>query len=129
MKRGIPMTTQTPADIENGGNKQATPEQKNIVLLVYILQAASFLVGVTAIAALILAYIKREEMRGTWLESHINWQIKTFWYGLLGFIGVLLLVVLIGGFILLATAIWVIFRIVKGWLAYSEGKSVPDGLF
>lgn len=124
------MTTDPATGNEAGFAREPSQEQKNIVLLVYILQAASFLVGVTAIAALILAYIKREDMRGSWLESHINWQIKTFWYGLLGsFVGALLLVVLVGGFILLATAIWVIFRIVKGWLAYSEGKGVPNGLF
>ena len=124
------MTTEPAVGEDPLSVREPSQDQKNIVLLVYILQAAAFVVGITSIAAIILAYIKREDLRGTWLESHINWQIKTFWYGLLGgFIGALLLVVLVGGLILLATAIWVIFRIVKGWLAYSEGKGVPNGLF
>src|SRR5690606_1791453 len=62
-----------------------------------------------------------------WLESHFNWQIKTFWYALAGlFIGFLLLIILVGGLIMLATTIWMIYRIVKGWLAFNDGKELPD---
>src|SRR5690606_6968200 len=93
-----------------------TPQQKNLVLLVYILQAASFFVGISAIAGVIVNYLKRADVRDTWLESHFQWQIKTFWYALVGtIIGLVLLVVVIGGLVLFATMIWVIYRIVKGW--------------
>lgn len=107
-----------------------TDQQKNIVLLVYILQALSFVAGVTAIAGLIVNYLKRDEVRGTWLASHVSWQIKTFWYALLGsVIGLLLLIVGIGLLVLPLVALWYIYRIIKGWLAYSESKELPDAFF
>jgi uncharacterized membrane protein len=96
---------------------------KTITLVVYALQAASFLVGVTWIAAVIINYIKKEDVAGTWLESHFRWQIRTFWYGLLySVIGVITIVFGIGWAILMADLVWVIYRIVKGWLRLSEGK-------
>jgi uncharacterized membrane protein len=131
----MPPITRTPIAMANDISTETTStevskDQKNIVLLVYILQAASFVVGITALAAIIVDYIKRDELRGTWLESHINWQIKTFWYALLsGFIGVVLLVVLVGWLVLVATTVWVVYRIIKGWLFFNDGKSLPDELF
>jgi len=105
-------------------------QQKNTVLIVYILQALSFVVGVTSIAGLIINYLKRDDVKGTWLESHVRWQIKTFWYTLLGsVIGVVLMIVGIGFIILLAMVVWYIYRIIRGWLAYSEGKELPDAFF
>jgi uncharacterized membrane protein len=59
---------------------------KNLTQLVYILQAISLAVGLTAIAGLILNYLKRDEVKGTYLEDHFRWQIKTFWYALVGVI-------------------------------------------
>ena len=105
-------------------------QQKNLVLLVYILQAASFLVGVTFLAGVIVNYLKRDEVQGTWLATHFAWQIKTFWYAVLGFVvGFILLIVVIGGLILFLTSVWVIYRIIKGWLAFNDGKELPDTLF
>lgn len=105
-----------------------TEQQKNVVLIVYVLQAVSFVVGLTSVAGVIINYLKRDEVKGTWLESHMRWQIKTFWYMLLGgFIGFLLVIVGIGFIILLVTVVWYIYRIIKGWLAYNEGKALPDG--
>ena len=116
--------------VEQTTEVAVTDSQKNLVLLVYILQAASFLVGITSIAAIIINYLKRDEVKGTWLESHFDWQIKTFWWALLGcVVGFLLLIVVIGGFILFATSIWVIYRIIKGWLAYNDAKPLPDSFF
>lgn len=112
----------------NTGARPPTDEQKNLVLIVYILQALSFLVGVTFIAAVIVDYIKRDELRGTWLESHINWQIRTFWWALLWMvIGTILFVVVVGAVIMFAATVWVIYRIVRGWLAFNDGKELPDG--
>jgi uncharacterized membrane protein len=116
--------------VPDGVAGDITKEQKNIVLLVYILQAASFVVGISALAAVIIDYIKRDELRGSWLESHINWQIKTFWYALAGGIaGAILLVIAIGALVLMAVAVWVVYRIVKGWLAFNESKELPDTFF
>ena len=97
--------------------------EKNICLLVYVLQACFFLVGITAVAGLIINYVKREDARGTWLESHFRWQIRTFWFALLWlFVGAFTAFIGIGFLILWADAVWYIYRIVKGWLRLSEGK-------
>lgn len=97
--------------------------QKDLTQLVYILQAISLAVGLTAIAGVILNYLKRDEVKGTYLEAHFRWQIKTFWYALGGVIlGWLLAIVLVGFLILAVTGLWYIYRIVKGWLALNDGK-------
>ena len=100
-------------------------QAKKITMVVYALQAASFIFGITLIAAAILNYIKKEDVQGSWLASHFRWQIRTFWFGLLwGFIGALTVVAGIGGLILAADLIWVIYRIVKGWVRLSEDKEM-----
>jgi uncharacterized membrane protein len=99
---------------------------KDITTVVYALQAAAFFVGISWIVAVVINYVKREEVAGSWLESHFTWQIRTFWWGLLwGVLGCLLLIVLVGFAILVADSIWIIYRIVKGWLALNDGKPVP----
>lgn len=96
---------------------------KDIATLVYALQVLSLVVAVTALIAVIINHIKRDDVRGSWIDSHFRWQMRTFWFGLLwACIGGLLLIVLIGWPILVATYIWCIYRVVKGWLRLSEGK-------
>ena len=96
---------------------------RKITLLVYILQAASFFVGITYLVAAVINYVKSEDVRGTWLESHFRWQLRTFWFSLLWVIvGGFSLLVGIGYLILVADTIWVIYRIVKGWLWLVDGK-------
>jgi len=69
--------------------------------------------------------VKRDDARGSWLESHFTWQIRTFWWGLLwGVIGGVLLLVLVGYLVLVANAVWIIYRIVKGWLRLAERREV-----
>lgn len=114
---------QTQAPLEQDQLRQYT-------LIVYILYIASIVVGLTSIVAIIMNYIKRDEVKGTWLESHFSWQIKTFWYTLvIGLIGSLLTVVLIGFPILLAVGIWYIYRVVKGLIVFLDNKTIADGLF
>ena len=102
-------------------------------LLTGILGAATvigaFLVGWPSIAAVILNYVKRGQARHTWLESHFQWQIRTFWFGLLWVSLCLLFVVLtLGVGILVAwlplgiITIWFIYRIARGWLALAGGR-------
>jgi uncharacterized membrane protein len=96
---------------------------KNISTVVYALQAASFFFGITWIVAVVVAYVKRDEAAGTWLESHFGWQIRTFWWGLLwGVLGILLTFVLVGLAVLFADAVWIIYRVVKGWLNLNDDK-------
>jgi len=96
---------------------------KTLTTLIYALQTAGFFVGITFIVAVIINYIKIDDVRGTWFESHFRWQIKTFWFGLLWMIvGLVTFFIIIGYFVLLANTIWVIYRIIKGWLRLSENK-------
>ncbi|WP_018693142.1 DUF4870 family protein [Algicola sagamiensis] len=85
--------------------------------LVYALQALSFFTVIPFFAGVVINYIKRDDVRGTIADSHFSWQIKTFWYGLLWtVVGSVLSVVLIGYFILALNFIWLIYRVVRGWL-------------
>lgn len=98
---------------------------KTLTTAVYALQAAGFFIGLTWIVAIIINYVKKDDVKGTWLESHFTWQIRTFWWGLLwAVIGAILFFVVVGWFVLVADAIWIIYRIVKGWLNLAEGKPV-----
>ena len=98
---------------------------KTVATVVYALQAAGFFLGITWIAAVIVDYVKQDDAAGTWLESHYRWQIRTFWFGLLrGVLGGILALVLVGFIVLAADAVWIIYRIVKGWLRLSENRPV-----
>lgn len=98
---------------------------RTLAAVVYALQAISFFFGITAIVAIVINYVKIDDIKGTWLESHFRWQIRTFWFGLLwGVIGAATFILIIGWFVLAADAVWVIYRIVKGWLRLNEGKEV-----
>ena len=98
---------------------------RQLVALVYGLQAAALLVGVTLFAAVILDYLRRGEAAGTWLESHFTWQIRTFWWSLAWTVlGLATLVVLVGFAILLASAVWYVYRIARGWSELNEGRAL-----
>ena len=87
----------------------------------------AFLTGWPSIIAVILNYVKRSEVRGTWLDSHFSWQIRTFWFALLWLlIGGVLALVLVGFVVLFAVGVWVLYRIIRGWLALSSQKVLPS---
>ncbi|MBQ8829376.1 MAG: hypothetical protein IJ022_04705 [Burkholderiaceae bacterium] len=125
------------------------PNLVNVTRWVYILHSLSILIGVftgvsiatafvfgwPSIIAVVINYVKRSDAKGTYLESHFIWQIKTFWFAffwivLVWLIGMALSVILVGfaiwfvGFIVLS--IWVCYRIVKGWLRLSEARPMYD---
>lgn len=90
----------------------------------------AFLSGWPSIIAVILNYLKRSDVRDTWLDSHFRWQIRTFWFALLWFaISGLLALTLIGipaaMLIMLAAGLWVLYRIARGWLALNDRKPMP----
>ena len=104
-------------------------------LLTGILGAATvvgaFLTGWPSIIAVILNYVKRSEVRGTWLESHFRWQIRTFWFGLLWIalcglfvVGTLGIGILIAWLPIGLVSLWFIYRIARGWMALSDGRSM-----
>lgn len=90
----------------------------------------AFLSGWPSIIAVIINYLKRGEVRGSWLESHFRWQIRTFWFALLWLVIASLLAITLIGIpaailLMLATGIWVIYRIARGWLTLNDGKAMP----
>ena len=100
-------------------------ELRKLTAVVYGLHAVSLVVGVTSIAAVIINYLKRNEVAGSWLESHFVWQIRTFWFTLLWtVVGLATALFIAGLFVLIATAIWFVYRIVRGWVALNDGKPV-----
>lgn len=99
---------------------------KTVALAVYVLQALSFFWGLPALVALIINYVKRDDARGTVYESHFSWQIGTFWWGLLWTVlGIVLMLAFGLGLIILGVAyVWLIYRVVKGFLKLTEGRPV-----
>ena len=117
------------------------PSLVTVTHLVYALHALSLLIGVTtaasiigafvfgvpSIIAVVINYVKRGEARGTYLESHFRWQIRTFWFALLWcIIGGMLFITLVGiplaiG-VFFAAGVWAIYRIARGWLALRDQK-------
>ena len=120
---------------------EPAPSLFTVTHLVYALHSLSLLIGVTTAAtivgafvfgvpsliAVVINYIKRWEARGTFLESHFRWQIRTFWFALLWcMLGGLLFITLVGiplaMVIFLAAGLWAIYRIVRGWLRLRDRK-------
>lgn len=89
----------------------------------------AFLTGWPSILAVVLNYARRGAVRGTHLESHFRWQIRTFWFALLWVVvAVLLFVTVIGipfaWLLVVATGLWVLYRIGRGWLALNDGREI-----
>jgi len=133
-------------DTIDSGN--ATPSLVRTTHIVYALHAlglaigafgaasvlGSFLFGWPSIIAVIINYVKRSEVRGTWLESHFRWQIRTFWFALawavlVGLVSLPLSVIVVGigtwivGMFLLG--VWAIYRIARGWLRLNSRLPMP----
>jgi uncharacterized membrane protein len=117
------------------------PSLVTIAHLVYALHALSLLIGITtaativgafvfgvpSIIAVIINYLKKGEARGTFLESHFRWQIRTFWFSLLwcmiaAFLFITILGIPLALIVLFAAGMWAIYRIARGWLALRDRK-------
>ncbi|SEK42043.1 DUF4870 family protein [Nitrosovibrio tenuis] len=90
----------------------------------------TFLTGWPSIIAVIINYIKRSDVRGTYLDSHFSWQIRTFWYALLWLVIAAILFATVIGIMLayilaVGAGLWVVYRIIRGWVALNEGRPVP----
>lgn len=95
----------------------------------------AFLFGLPSIIAVIMNYVRRAIVRGTWLESHFRWQLRTFWIAVAAFLAATLLfgpfaIILIGIPPLLLSyfliGIWVTYRTARGWLALKDGRIMPN---
>jgi uncharacterized membrane protein len=136
------------ADAHPAGGPAPQPSLISYTHWMYALHAASalmgvftaaavmtqFVFGIPSIVAVVMNYVKRDEARGTWLESHFSWQLRTFWLALLAFVLIGLfsapLVLLLGlGFVTwilgaFLVGIWIIYRVTRGWLRLKDGKAV-----
>ncbi|MBT1451229.1 hypothetical protein KJ365_10115 [Glaciecola sp. XM2] len=106
-------------------NEQGT-DSSSMVKLVYILYLASIVVGLTGLIGVIVAYVNKNES-APWLQSHYQFQIRTFWIGVLfTFIGILTTFILIGFLILFFVVIWMIIRCVKGLQTLDKQQAHPN---
>jgi len=111
----------TNSNSSNFGNEAGT----GITTIVYLLQAVAIFTALPFFIAVIINYIKKEDVKGTLSESHFRWQIRTFWYSLLwGIVGGILVFVLVGYAILFINYVWIIYRIIKGWLRLSNDQEM-----
>ena len=112
-----------------GGDKteQQIASLRQLTLVLYILYASCWILGgLPAIVAIVINYIKREDVAGTLYESHFAWQIRTFWWGLAwAVVGTITAIIGIGFLILGALVIWLIYRMVKGLLFWNDHKPMP----
>ena len=111
--------------IEANATERDLSAETRLTHIIYGLLAASYFTGITALIAIVLNYIKYDDVRGTWLESHFRWQMRTFWWGLLwAIVGSILALIVIGWVVLIAVGVWGIYRIAKGWLDLSDRKAM-----
>jgi len=109
-------------------DKERLAELKKYAFIVYILQALYFVILITPVIGVVINYVKEEDVRGSWLESHFRWQKSTFWYGLLWtFLGVISLPLMIGYPVLAGLMLWLIYRIARGWIYLVDGKDMYLG--
>jgi uncharacterized membrane protein len=92
------------------------------------------LFGLIGIVGLVIAYVKRGEATGSWLASHYRWLIRTFWFsalwGVVGWIVFWVLLIILVGIVIayaiwVATTVWVIYRVIRGYLLFKESQPVP----
>ncbi len=101
-------------------------EETGQAKVIYVLYLAGFVVGVTPLIGVVMAYLAKGEAP-EWLDTHYRYQIRTFWIGFLyAFVSALLTVILIGILGLLATAVWVIVRCIKGFQALDRGEPIEN---
>lgn len=119
------MSEQEPASLEQANSIPQPPVSTTIPMIVYALFLANFIVPFTALVGVIMAYINKGD--GNYLDSHYQFQIRTFWIGLLyAIVGALLTVILIGWLILFFYVIWLIIRCVKGFKYLNKEEPMPD---
>ncbi|MBT2773180.1 DUF4870 domain-containing protein [Halomonas sp. ISL-60] len=107
--------------------EQQTQPDTTMAMVIYALYLASFLLGVTSIIGVVIAYVYKGK-GPTWLDEHYRYQIRTFWIGLVyGIIFSILLFAVIGFPLLLALAVWFIIRCVKGFKGLQE-KRAPSNV-
>lgn len=102
-----------------------TTTMAHVVYGLFVL--GTFTVGLAAIIGLIIALLKRRDVRGTWLETHYQWQIRTFWVLLLGWVvAAILFRYAIGVVLPFLLMLWALWRLIKGWVRLGSSRAIDD---
>lgn len=138
----------TPSTDTKSDNRRSLITYNHVTYLLYVVSYLT--AGLLWIVPIVMNYAKRHDADGTWLATHFDWQIKTFWYSIVLFIvGIIIITFALGGFgvsmladsdniavgsVLLTvfglliigfTVIWHLYRIIRGWIALADGRPVP----
>ncbi len=136
-------------DTMNSDKRRSLITYNHITYLLYVV--SYFTAGLLWIVPIVMNYAKRHDADGSWLATHFDWQIKTFWYSIVWFVlGIFIIAFALGGFgvsmltdssnnmaigsvllagvgllIMLFTFIWHLYRIIRGWIALTDNRPVP----
>lgn len=98
---------------------------RRLTAIIYLLYGLAIINGITAVVAIIINYVKRADVAGTWLESHFRWQIHTFWWSLAwAALGGFTMLLAVGWLVWFVAGVWYLYRIIKGWLYLNDGKAM-----
>ncbi|HEU6456509.1 MAG TPA: hypothetical protein VN201_13715 [Roseateles sp.] len=99
---------------------------RNLTLAVYILYAVGLFTGLPALIAIIINHVKVGDTEGTIYRSHFGWQMRSFWWSLLwALLGWVTVWIGVGFVILGANWLWLVYRLVRGFLNWNDGKPMP----
>jgi uncharacterized membrane protein len=120
------------SQLEPARDAEREADARFYAMIIYILLGAGLFAFLPWIAAAIVYYVKREDVAGTLYESHFEWQIRTFWFSLLwDSLAAILIVATFGIGLIIAwpafaiVHIWVLYRIIKGIIRFSENRTIP----
>lgn len=90
----------------------------------------AFVFGWPSIIAVVINYVTRNQVRGIWLESHWRWQLRSFWFAALWLLVAGLLALTFIGIpaailVIVITGIWVLYRVIRGWLGLLNRRGMP----
>jgi uncharacterized membrane protein len=108
------------------GGSQRVQSARTLTLVIYILYAVGMFAGLPTVIAIIINHVKAGDTAGTIYRSHFSWQMRTFWWGLLWTcIGAITAWIGVGLLVLGINWIWVVYRLVRGFLNWNDGKPMP----
>lgn len=107
--------------------KEFTAE-KNTIWIIYILHVLGFFTGgLTSVLAIVINHIKLSDMKSPVSVSHFQWQIRTFWWGLLWSLISLVLVFIfffVGLLSFVIVSFWFVYRLVRGMMSLHNDKGM-----
>jgi uncharacterized membrane protein len=106
--------------------QQPIVSDSSLALIVYVLYLVGYFTGISALIGVIIAHLKLDDTDPV-LRSHYQFQIRTFWIGLLYLvIGIPLCLALVGIPILAWWLVWSLIRVIKGMMSLNEGKPIAN---